>query len=249
MLELYKLPTDNTTFKIDYSLELSDREVISAINSVTVDKPTLTIVSYTLNSITVADGLDQTEYTLTANISTSFSRTLNIPIIVLVDKSPYYGSIISAETYFGNRLNSDYWTNAVTSDKRKALVSATLAIDRLNFVGKKVNDKQKLEFPREPDVQVFDYPWGIAPEPDKRTPEDIKQATYEIALKFLSGVDPDMEAENAGIGHEGYSGVRLNRETNWVAEWILAGIPSQKAWNLLKSYLVDVRYVKTGRVN
>ena len=44
-----------------------------------------------------------------------------------------YGTIVLADVYFGERLFSEVWENAVPGDRTKALIMATRAIDRLNI--------------------------------------------------------------------------------------------------------------------
>jgi len=57
-----------------------------------------------------------------------------------------YGTIVLADTYFGERLNSEVWEDAVPADRTKALIMATRAIDRLNFVGEMADEDQVLQW-------------------------------------------------------------------------------------------------------
>ena len=107
-------------------------------------------------------------------------------------------------------------------------------IDNLNFRGKKNSSTQLLQFPRGTDTVV---------------PTDIKIACYEIALRLLDGFDPDFEAENLGSINQGIAGLRDTYDRSFVLDHLRAGIPSPRAWALLKPYLVDPQTILLSRVN
>lgn len=145
-----------------------------------------------------------------------------------------YGTISEAETYFGERLNTRAWDTAVISDRTKALLMATRAIDRLNFSGSKNSYTQELQFPRGDDTTV---------------PSDIKYACFELALAFLDGVDLEQEANSVNVASDAFSGVRTTYDGDTYAEHMRAGIPSIVAWQYLKPYLRDPREILISRVN
>ncbi len=144
-----------------------------------------------------------------------------------------YGTVGSANTYFGQRLNSTVWTDASDADKLKALIEATRSIDRLRFKGAKADDDQLLQFPRGTDVAV---------------PTDIQYATYELAIVLLDGTDPNLEIENLAITSHGYSPVRTTYDRTFAPENIQAGIPSPRAWAYLKPYLGNPLDLTLSRV-
>jgi len=144
-----------------------------------------------------------------------------------------YGTIVLANTYFGERLNSEIWEDAIPGDRTKALIMASRAIDRLNFVGEMADEDQVLQFPREEDTSV---------------PTDILYATYECALAFLDGVDLDLEQEMLGVNSDAYSGARATYDADFTQDHVRAGIPSAQAWQLLLPYLRDPREVILRRV-
>jgi len=148
--------------------------------------------------------------------------------------STAYCTQAEADTYFAGRLNADAWDDASSSDKDKALLNATRLIDRLNFRGKKNNDSQELQFPRNEDTVV---------------PDDIKSACSEIALALLDGVDPELEWDNLRMVSQGYANVRSTYDANIPNEHISNGIPSVTAWRYLKPYLRDTQSVDMSRVN
>jgi hypothetical protein len=84
---------------------------------------------------------------------------------------------------------------------------------------------------------------------DDVVPRDIEIACYEIAIQLLSGVDPDMEIENLAAHSQGFSTARTTYERAYVLEHIAAGVPSARAWILLKPYLRDPRRLNISRVD
>ena len=142
---------------------------------------------------------------------------------------------IEAQAYFDGRLNTDAWDD-VTDDaeKDKSLIMSTRIIDRLNFLGTKTDDNQDLQFPRDDDVDI---------------PQDVMDATAEIALALLDGVNPELEYENLFMTSQGYGGIRSSFDRTVKAPHLLAGIPSVTAWRLLHPYLRDPNSLEMYRVS
>lgn len=146
-----------------------------------------------------------------------------------------YGTIAGGDTYFGERLNSEVWEDAIPGDRTKALIMATRAIEKLNFAGVKYGgDDQEAQFPRGDDTTV---------------PDDIVYATYECAFAYLDNIDMDLEQENLGVVSDAYSGSRTTYDAGFVKDHIRAGIPSSQAWSYLLPYLRDPREVSISRVS
>jgi len=144
-----------------------------------------------------------------------------------------YATYTEGDTYFGEQLNVTAWTGAEDADKTKALQMATNAIDRLNFRGEKAVSTQDLQFPRKDDSAV---------------PQDVKDACCEIAIALLDGKDPELEYENLRMISQQFANVK----STYVAtppEYIIAGIPSAKAWRFLKPYLHDHMVIDIHRVS
>jgi hypothetical protein len=152
----------------------------------------------------------------------------------IADTFTYYGTLIAAETYFENRLNSDVWDQTIVKDRQNALIAATRAIDKLNYSNIKYDEDQILQFPRGDDTTI---------------PIEIEYACYEIAIKFLEGHDSEIEAQSMGVLTETYSGVRTTYQSGYASEHLRAGIPSIEAWEYLKPYLRDQRGVSLLRVS
>lgn len=144
-----------------------------------------------------------------------------------------YIEVADAELYFQERINSQAWFNAEPNDQLAALKTATRYIDRLNFIGDRVDVDQEHQFPRGDDVDV---------------PEDVKQATCEIAYALLDGIDVEVEHNNLDMVSQGYGNVRSTYERTMKPEHMLAGIPSIVAWRLLLPYLPDSRIIAVTRV-
>lgn len=137
---------------------------------------------------------------------------------------PHYGSVEDSDNYFYAHPKFAIWDELDRSDKWRYLVAATRNVDRLNYVGQKAEEDQALQFPRTDSTVI---------------PTAIEQATYEVALKFAEGFDPDTEARNLSVKSQGYAGSKTDFERTFVPDYQRAGIPSQTAWHLLLPYLRD----------
>jgi hypothetical protein len=146
----------------------------------------------------------------------------------------YYGSLVFADSYFDNRLDSDCWVQAIVKDRQSALIAATRLIEKLNYAGNKYLPDQMLQFPRGTDILI---------------PVEIEYATYEIAIKLLEGVNQEVEIQTLGVMSESYSGIKTAYDPEFVNEHIRAGIPSSQAWAYLKPFLRDQRQVTLQRVS
>jgi len=132
---------------------------------------------------------------------------------------------VEAQVYFDGRLNTEAWDDTTDdTEKDKSLIMATRTIDRLNFSGQKAVTAQALQFPRGTDTLI---------------PDDVKNATAEIALALLDGVNPELEFENVFMTSQGYGGIRSSFDRSTKPAHIIAGIPSFVAWTFLKPYLLD----------
>lgn len=145
-----------------------------------------------------------------------------------------YADASYADTYFSTRLKTAPWDDATSDEQDRALTMATRIIDNLNFLGDKADEEQDNQFPRGDDTE---------------TPTAIKQATCEIALALLDGVDPDKEYENLFKTSNAYGGVRTTFDGDAVPEYFAAGVPSFSAWKLILPFLRDPRGLKLRRVD
>jgi hypothetical protein len=145
-----------------------------------------------------------------------------------------YISVSGADLYFNERLNSEVWTVETVTNKEKALKTATRYINRLNFAGDKTDENQTFEFPRGGDTEI---------------PQEVQDATCEIAIALLDGRDIEFEHEMGNLESSGFGGGRLRSESEWIPEAKAHGIPSIVAWNLLKPFLRDGRHITLNRVS
>jgi len=153
----------------------------------------------------------------------------------LVGTASFYGSIAEADNYFTNeRLNSGVWDEAQVADKNSALVSATRLIDRLSIRGVKTVSTQVLQFPRDADTII---------------PQDIRLATYEIAITLLDDFDQEQEIRSLETTTQTFAGVRSTYDRSWLPDHIKAGIPSYAAWLNIMPYLRDIAEISLSRVN
>lgn len=122
-------------------------------------------------------------------------------VTITVDENSYI-SLADADDYFKTRLNSDTWTNATDEDKKKALITATKHIDYYNFIGRKENADQPLEFPRTyfHDITPFyQYDQEIT---DGEKPDELLDATCEEAIALLAQNTAIDEKQQQGIESE-----------------------------------------------
>jgi len=166
-----------------------------------------------------------------------------------------YGSVAEADAYFESRLHSSVWSDASVLDKPKALLEATRIIDQLTYKGHKApvyalltasslatdaeiqtaDQTQALQFPRDTDTEV---------------PEPIEIACYEIAYSLLDGKDPELELEALAISGHKFASIGTNYfEDKSALEHYRNGVPSMKAWILLKPFLRDNNELHLLRVS
>lgn len=148
--------------------------------------------------------------------------------------TPYIDAATATTSYFATeRLVTAAWDSASSTLQTKALVEATRLIDRLNYAGWKSDPAQANQFPRSNDTLV---------------PQDVKDACCEIAYSLLDDVDIDMEAENNQFTSQGVGDARISRDTSFGLEHKIKGIPSLRAWAMLKPYFRDDKEVNLERV-
>lgn len=144
-----------------------------------------------------------------------------------------YTDIEEATQFFNNRLNVDIWTDASILDKARSLNMATVAIDKLNFAGAVTTEDQAFQFPRDDDS---DYP------------QAVKDATCLCAIKFLDDWDIDDIREESRISFQAYGSVKQSYKEGSLP-YLMAGIPSSEAWDLLLPFLRQTGLLRIDRVS
>lgn len=179
----------------------------------------------------------------------------------------HYGTVAEATDYFANRLHEFAWSNALPTDRPKALIFATRIIDTLNFKGDKkaVNDLLVAnscecdaycainkgcvtveEVQTASLTQNLSFPRGT----DTEVPDTILCACFEIAHSLLDGKNPEIELENLGVISQGYASVRTTYSRSQVPiEHLINYVPNALAWRWLKPYLRDEDAIILRRVN
>ena len=170
-----------------------------------------------------------------ADINASASNTISVTHIPRYSIGPlHYGTILGGDAYFQDRLKRSSWEDSTNADKRRALMQATHAIERLNFQGDKNSATQTLQFPRGSDTTI---------------PVEIDYATYELAYQLLDGVDPDSEIDRMRVQSNKYADIETEYNfSGGVPIYVMAGIPSFQAWAFLTPYLRDHSKVLIMRV-
>ena len=95
-----------------------------------------------------------------------------------------YVSFADADDYFEDRLDSDTWSDATDLRKERALVTATMSLDRMSWAGVAVSETQNLAFPRT--GTYFNTKLGYETSFPDDVPDQIKTATYELAFHLLN---------------------------------------------------------------
>lgn len=149
-----------------------------------------------------------------------------------------YIDVVDAKEYFMSRVGSEAWDYADDADRLKALNNATKIIDRLAYIGQKSDSTQDHEFPRYDPLTTY---------PD--VPTAILDATCEIALALLDGVDPQLEFDNLSQSASNYANIKSNFDRTVLPEHIQAGVPSVIGYQLLKPYLSDINSTVLRRVS
>jgi hypothetical protein len=151
----------------------------------------------------------------------------------ITDHKPMYGDPSDASRYFSELLYGQLWEIASADNQSKALIQSTRIVDGLRFHGSKTDEAQVLQFPRNGDDFV---------------PADVLHATYEVALALLKGVDPETELGNIFVETRAFGKVRTDYNYGRSGpEHIVAGIPSLRAWQLLKPYVNPALELKLTR--
>lgn len=129
--------------------------------------------------------------------------------MALVKGTNSYVTVSEADEFFADRLDVAAWTTADAIQKAQSLVTATAALDEMDWVGTAVSESQPLAFPR--NGTYFDTRLGFEATLDPLvTPSRIVAATYELAYHFLNNdglLDDTGSVETLNIGSISLSNV------------------------------------------
>lgn len=108
-------------------------------------------------------------------------------------------TLAEAQAYVDGRLNIDNWTAASTDNQNRALVEATRELCNRDYVGRRVDATQVLEWPRffavNPDAPLG----GVTYYGTTVVPDRIKDATCELALQFILAGTTDLASLDATL--------------------------------------------------
>lgn len=135
-----------------------------------------------------------------------------------------YNTNSELDTYYITRLNTTEWDTANDDDKLAANTMAGKRIDMLSFIGTRTATTQEHEFPRNDETEI---------------PTVIKEAHAEIVLKFLQGYDPEESFDEVVAKKRVFSGVSTTYNTDVPRPWLVTGIMSKTAWDLMLPWLSD----------
>lgn len=113
---------------------------------------------------------------------------------LIVGINSYIG-LETANGYFNGRLNSAAWTKASEPDRERALLAATVVVDRLSFTGAIVTTDQPLAWPRRDVRDREGRPVSVA-----IVPEAVTYATCEWAIHFLANSTPPAAVRSKRVG-------------------------------------------------
>ena len=96
-----------------------------------------------------------------------------------------YATVATADSYFEDRLDAAAWDAASVELKSKSLVTASLMLNEIRWVGKAASPTQRLSFPREGSYYdtMLESPVTLS---SLLVPARIIEATYELAYHLLN---------------------------------------------------------------
>jgi hypothetical protein len=119
-------------------------------------------------------------------------------------------TVAEADAYFDGRLDVAAWTQADTTEKEKALITATSLLDVQEWVGSAVSVDQPLAFPRV--GEYLDPRLGMCvPLNGAGVPDRVVKATYELAYHLLNNdglLDDTGKVESLNIAGVSLTNIR-----------------------------------------
>lgn len=154
-----------------------------------------------------------------------------------------YVTISEANVYFQGKLNTDAWDSASVGDQTKALIQASTDIDKLQYIGHKINYQAEHEFPREFEDPVIDD----TPYDTDNIPFGIKYAVCEQAMALLDGFSATEEIDGLSMVGQSYSSVKADFDRSTVPMHLKCGLTAE-AWQFILPFIRDNRALVLSRV-
>lgn len=135
-----------------------------------------------------------------------------------------YVTLELANTYFSMRIGSEPWDDSTDIAKEKALNHAERVLERISYKGLQVTAGNA--FPRDDQTEV---------------PERFLEAIYEEALSLLNCNSNATDLADLHVTSSSVAGFQtsVNEKTN--RPWVLCGLTSPIAWQLIAPYMLDTR--------
>jgi len=133
-----------------------------------------------------------------------------------------YVTLDEADIYLESVMNTEPWDLSTDTLRTKAIKASQKIIESLNTVGTLV---------------------------DNEPVELVKDATVEIALKLLDGVDPETELYNYTIKEMEFDRLKQTNKSGETPLHVIAGVPSVTAFNILRRFMPDITTVRMSRTD
>ena len=134
-----------------------------------------------------------------------------------------YVTLEEADIYLESVMNTEPWDLSTDLIRTKSIKASQKIIEALNTVGT---------------LDEFGEPVAL-----------IKDATIEIALKLLDGVDPETELYNYTIKEMEFDRLKQTNKSGETPLHVIAGVPSVTAFNILRRFMPDLTTVRLNRTD
>ena len=134
-----------------------------------------------------------------------------------------YVTLEEADIYLESVMNTEPWDLSTDLIRTKSIKASQKIIEALNTVGT---------------LDEFGEPVAL-----------IKDATIEIALKLLDGVDPETELYNYTIKEMEFDRLKQTNKSGETPLHVIAGVPSVIAFNILRRFMPDITTVRLSRTD
>ena len=128
-----------------------------------------------------------------------------------------------ADTYLESVMITEPWDLSTDPLRTKAIKASQKIIEALNTVGILDENNEPVAL--------------------------IKDATIEIALKLLDGVDPETELYNYTIKEMEFDRLKQTNKSGETPLHVIAGVPSVIAFNILRRFMPDLTTVRLSRTD
>lgn len=144
-----------------------------------------------------------------------------------------YVEVEDANEYIESyKIDRSDWESAPDGNKEIWLNKATRTLDSLVWKGVKADSEQTNAFPRGSETEI---------------PQDIIDATIELAYAYSCGINPDIEFDNLSITSRKLGPVSTTSDTTIPKAYIIMGVVSMDAYRLIAPYLQSQRLQRLER--